>query len=224
VNFVPNWRTCQEDIEPVSRAELPGRALPRHLRPRHRTVQPHHVAELRGSPALPALRRAHPAQRHISPTPTAPAASKRKPPSRSTSPNPSRSWSAPSSPTTTADPWHQPRPEEGDPAWHYPASPPPTPCTAAPAPTAKPPTPRPHPGLTPAGLLPGYDCSQKRDGNYRHPTDCTKYVQRIGQIYAYEIDCGDCHPDAVTCPTGRLRYDQAKDKCLFADNTACVTG
>ena len=68
-----------------------------------------------------------------------------------------------------------------------------------------------------------YNCAGKTDGNYIHPTDCTKFISCVAQQHAYERDCPKCDVDPVTCPNGRLHYDHASDTCLYADEAGCVT-
>lgn len=69
-----------------------------------------------------------------------------------------------------------------------------------------------------------YDCSGKADGNYTHPDDCTKFMSCVAQTHAYERNCGACPVDPVSCPTGRLHYDESADACFSADKAGCVTG
>ena len=68
-----------------------------------------------------------------------------------------------------------------------------------------------------------YSCAGKVDGNYPHPTDCTKFMSCVAQTYAYERQCAKCHVDPVTCPNGYLHYSHADDSCLYADEAGCVT-
>jgi hypothetical protein len=68
-----------------------------------------------------------------------------------------------------------------------------------------------------------YDCSGKRDGNYVHPSDCTRFISCSGSV-ASERDCANCHVDSVTCPEGRLVYNSTQDECLYADQTRCEGG
>lgn len=66
----------------------------------------------------------------------------------------------------------------------------------------------------------GYDCSGKENGNYVHPTDCTRFV-RCKNGVACERDCATCHIDPVRCPEGRTVYNATVDACLWADETEC---
>jgi len=68
-----------------------------------------------------------------------------------------------------------------------------------------------------------YDCSGKADGNYIHPTDCTKFMSCVAQTHAYERNCAECHVHPDTCPTGRTHYDHPADACLWANEAGCVT-
>jgi hypothetical protein len=65
-----------------------------------------------------------------------------------------------------------------------------------------------------------YDCSGKEDGNYVHPTDCTRFISCSGGI-ASQRDCANCNVDPVRCPEGRTVYNATVDACLWADETTC---
>ncbi len=47
-----------------------------------------------------------------------------------------------------------------------------------------------------------YDCSDKPDGNYPHPYDCTRFISCSGGV-ASARDCASCNVDPVRCPEGR---------------------
>lgn len=68
-----------------------------------------------------------------------------------------------------------------------------------------------------------YDCSQQKDGNYVHPSDCTRFISCSGGV-ASQRDCANCHVDPVHCPEGRLVYNSTVDRCLSADQTRCEGG
>ncbi|MFD3720088.1 chitin binding peritrophin-A domain-containing protein [Streptomyces sp. NPDC058674] len=72
-------------------------------------------------------------------------------------------------------------------------------------------------------LVDFYSCAGKPDGNYIHPSDCTKFMSCVAQEYAYERSCADCHPNPDNCPNGRLHYDAASDACLWSYEAGCVT-
>lgn len=55
-----------------------------------------------------------------------------------------------------------------------------------------------------------YDCSDKPDGNYYHPADCTRFVSCSGGI-ASERDCANCNVDPERCPLGRTVYDEESE-------------
>jgi len=78
-------------------------------------------------------------------------------------------------------------------------------------------------GLTPQGLVDWYSCAGKPDGNYIHPTDCTKFMSCVAQEYAYERACPACDVNPDNCPTGRLHYDHGEDACLWSYEAGCVT-
>lgn len=78
-------------------------------------------------------------------------------------------------------------------------------------------------GLAPQGKADYYSCIGKPDGNYIHPTDCTKFISCVAGEYAYERNCADCHVDPERCPTGRLHYHAPEDKCLYSYEAGCVT-
>jgi len=67
-----------------------------------------------------------------------------------------------------------------------------------------------------------YDCSGREDGNYIHPSDCTKFMSCVAQQHAYERDCAACHVDENECPTGRLHYHHPADACLWFSEAGCV--
>jgi len=70
-----------------------------------------------------------------------------------------------------------------------------------------------------------YDCSGKADGNYPHPSDCTRFISCSGGI-ASQRDCANCNP--VThpngCVDGRTVYNATVGDCLWAYETECVIG
>ncbi|CAL8091063.1 unnamed protein product [Orchesella dallaii] len=68
-----------------------------------------------------------------------------------------------------------------------------------------------------------YDCTGKADGNYVHPTDCTRFISCSGNI-ASQRDCANCNVDPVRCPEGRTVYNATVDQCLWADETTCGGG
>jgi hypothetical protein len=67
-----------------------------------------------------------------------------------------------------------------------------------------------------------YDCSGKRDGNYVHPTDCTRFISCSGGV-ASQRDCANCNQPG-RCIDGRTVYNATVDACLFADETRCENG
>jgi hypothetical protein len=78
-------------------------------------------------------------------------------------------------------------------------------------------------GLTPQNAADYYDCTGKPDGNYIHPTDCTKFMSCVAQTHAYERDCATCHYHPIDCPTGKTHYHEPSDACLWASEAGCVT-
>jgi len=71
-------------------------------------------------------------------------------------------------------------------------------------------------------LVDNYSCAGKEDGNYIHPTDCTKFMSCVAQTYAYERDCATCHVHPTDCPNGKTHYDHPSDACLWAWEAGCV--
>jgi hypothetical protein len=72
-----------------------------------------------------------------------------------------------------------------------------------------------------AKLVDWYDCSGKADGNYPHPTHCTRFMSCVAQTHAYERQCATCHVHPTNCPEGQTHYDHPADACLWADETDC---
>jgi len=68
--------------------------------------------------------------------------------------------------------------------------------------------------------IPWYNCAGKPDGNYEHPSDCTRFISCSGGI-ASQRDCANCNIDPVRCPAGRTVYNVSVDACLWADETTC---
>ncbi|MHC5676346.1 carbohydrate-binding module family 14 protein [Nostoc sp.] len=68
-----------------------------------------------------------------------------------------------------------------------------------------------------------YDCTGKKDGNYTHPFDCTRFISCIAGAYAYERDCPVCPSDPTNCPKGRLHYQASTDSCELDSVAGCVT-
>ncbi len=69
-------------------------------------------------------------------------------------------------------------------------------------------------------------CQGRADGNYLHPTDCTRFVYCANQN-ASEKNCPPCNHelDPNRClSAGRLVFSEAKDTCLWADETECKNG
>ena len=71
-------------------------------------------------------------------------------------------------------------------------------------------------------LVDWYDCSEREDGNYIHPNDCTKFMSCVARQHAYERNCAICNENPVNCPTGRLHYHYPQDRCEWADVAGCV--
>ena len=51
-----------------------------------------------------------------------------------------------------------------------------------------------------------FDCSDKADGNYPHPSDPRKFMSCVAQTHAYERSC----PEGFT-------YDPDTDSCVAPD-------
>lgn len=77
------------------------------------------------------------------------------------------------------------------------SNPTPTPTTTAQSTTSQTPS-------------PSFNCSGLEDGNYKHPTDCSKFIACVAGQYAYEMQC----------PSG-LYYDPIYDICDYPENVDC---
>jgi hypothetical protein len=69
-----------------------------------------------------------------------------------------------------------------------------------------------------------YDCTEKPDGNYIHPTDCSRYIT-CSSGHAADKACPDCDPANVAgCQDSPyMFYDGATDRCVWPSDTACIT-
>ena len=68
-----------------------------------------------------------------------------------------------------------------------------------------------------------YDCSGKTDGNYMHPTDCTRYIV-CANGRASDMACPDCDPKAPES-AGReyLYFNVITDACDWPLYTEACT-
>ena len=70
-----------------------------------------------------------------------------------------------------------------------------------------------------------YDCTGKANGNYIHPTDCTRFIKcQDGQ--ATDMACPDCdmEQNPTQCAGSEyLFWDQTRDRCEFPSDTQCIT-
>ena len=70
-----------------------------------------------------------------------------------------------------------------------------------------------------------YDCSAKPNGNYIHPTDCTRFIT-CANGRAADMACPDCNAHDEKCAGERyLVWDDAEDvkRCEWPQFTPCVT-
>jgi len=68
-----------------------------------------------------------------------------------------------------------------------------------------------------------YDCSGKENGNYIHPTDCTRFII-CSNTHASDMACPDCDlPNSQCLGQPYLIWDAAKDRCEWPEGTECVT-
>lgn len=68
-----------------------------------------------------------------------------------------------------------------------------------------------------------YDCSAKPDGNYLHPTDCTRYIVCANGT-AHDMACPDCGKDNHPQCNGQefLVYEDTQfDWCDWPSNIPC---
>ena len=67
-----------------------------------------------------------------------------------------------------------------------------------------------------------YDCSAKPDGNYIHPTDCTRFITCIDGK-AHDFPCPDCGRDNHPQCNGDefLVYNADHDWCDWPGETPC---
>lgn len=71
-----------------------------------------------------------------------------------------------------------------------------------------------------------FNCKGKADGNYLHPTDCTRFMSCSANVGS-ERDCPPCDHklDPIRCKsTNRLVYSDTQDTCVWADQTECKVG
>jgi len=68
-----------------------------------------------------------------------------------------------------------------------------------------------------------YDCSGKADGNYVHPTDCTRFIM-CSNGRAADMACPDCDMNNVSgCAGSPYQFwDQDKDRCEWPRDTHCA--
>jgi len=68
-----------------------------------------------------------------------------------------------------------------------------------------------------------YDCSGKDNGNYIHPTDCTRFI-KCSNGHASDMACADCDlPSSQCLGQPYLVWDAGKDYCEWPALTECVT-
>lgn len=61
-----------------------------------------------------------------------------------------------------------------------------------------------------------FDCSDKQDGDYANPLDCTTFYTCDNEV-AYLMPCGDCTIDEKRCPNGKLNFSE-KNRLVDCEN------
>lgn len=68
-----------------------------------------------------------------------------------------------------------------------------------------------------------YDCSEKPDGMYRHPFDCTRFIV-CDNGRAHDRACESCDPaDARSAGKEFMVFDLDNERCGWPAETECVT-
>lgn len=68
------------------------------------------------------------------------------------------------------------------------------------------------PLITPASVV--FDCSDKDDGNYADPGNCTRFISCSDGIASFR-DCPMCQLAPVTCPSGSTVYNETVESVYF---------
>ncbi|CAG7724605.1 unnamed protein product, partial [Allacma fusca] len=66
-----------------------------------------------------------------------------------------------------------------------------------------------------------YDCSEKEDGNYPHPTLCTHYVACVAKAYAYEMVCALNHDGKPLHYVASSGPDPRTSHCDYPEVAGC---
>lgn len=68
-----------------------------------------------------------------------------------------------------------------------------------------------------------YDCSEKPNGVYRHPFDCTRFIE-CDNGRAHDRSCESCDPaDPRSAGKEFMVFDLDNERCGWPAETECVT-
>eukprot|EP01121_Diplochlamys_sp_Union-15-3_P018825 TRINITY_DN693_c0_g1_i1.p1 TRINITY_DN693_c0_g1~~TRINITY_DN693_c0_g1_i1.p1 ORF type:complete len:100 (+),score=13.13 TRINITY_DN693_c0_g1_i1:39-338(+) len=65
-----------------------------------------------------------------------------------------------------------------------------------------------------------FDCSGKADGNYNHPTDCTRFIT-CSNGRASDFACPDCGTSPKCHGRPYLKYSSPLNYCDWPEDAAC---
>ncbi|MCU1640131.1 MAG: uncharacterized protein JWN03_406 [Nocardia sp.] len=67
-----------------------------------------------------------------------------------------------------------------------------------------------------------FDCSDKADGNYPHPTKCTHYVACVAHAHAYEMPCAMGHNGELLHYVQNSGPDPVTSRCDYPEVAGCM--
>ncbi|MET9492118.1 chitin binding peritrophin-A domain-containing protein [Nocardia sp. NPDC006630] len=67
-----------------------------------------------------------------------------------------------------------------------------------------------------------FDCSDKPDGNYPHPSKCTHYVACVAHEHAYEMPCAMGHNGELLHYVQNSGPDPATSRCDYPEVAGCM--